>query len=166
MNTHQLQCAIENDSNMKYNVCGVYAADKTPQTLRTCKGFIANTDPHQQLGKHWIAFFYDNDTLECFDSYGRFPDVYSVYLRQFMRQFYKIKVNKKRLQSNDTAVCGQYCLFYLMCRTRGYSMDQIIDMFNSDHHLNDQFVYTFIDERFHCCMSNSSPTYQICKCEK
>ena len=106
-----------------------------------------------------IRNFYDDDTLECFDSDGRSPDGYSVYLRQFMGQFYRIKVNKKRLQSNDTAVCGQYCLFYLMCRTRGYSLDQITDMFNENYHLNDQFVYNFIDERFHCCMFYSSCSF-------
>ena len=68
------------------------------------------------------CIFSDDYALECFDSDGRSPDGYSVYLRQFMGKFYRIKVYKKRLQSNDTAVCGQYCLVYLMCRTRGYSM--------------------------------------------
>ena len=82
--------------------------------------------------------------------YGRSPDGYSVYLRQFMGTFHR---------SNDTAVCVQYCLFYLMCRTRCYSMDQITDMFNENYHLNDQFVYNFIDERFHCCMSYSSCSF-------
>jgi hypothetical protein len=110
-------------------------------------------------------YFSDDDTLECFDSDERSPDGYSVYLRQFMGRFYRIKVNKKRLQSNDTDVCGQYCLVYLMCRTRGYSMDQITDMFNENYHLNDQFVYYFIDERFHCCMSYSSCSFQICTCD-
>ena len=159
MSTYQLKCAINHDCNMRNAICGVYPADKIPRTLRMCKGFIVNTDPHQKPGKHWIVFFYDDDTLECFDSDGRSPDGYSVYLRQFMGQFYRIKVNKKRLQSNDTAVCGQYCLFYLMGRTRGYSLDQITDMFNENYHLNDQFVYNFIDERFHCCMFYSSCSF-------
>ena len=122
MNPYQLKCAINHDCNMRNAICDVYPADEIPRTLRMCKEFIVNTDPHQKTGKQWITFFYDDDTLECFDSYGRSPDGYSVYLRQFMGKFYRIKVNKKRLQSNDTAVCGQYCLVYLMCRTRGYSM--------------------------------------------
>ena len=148
MNTYQLKCAINHDCNMRNAICDVYPADEIPRTLRMCKKNIVNTDPHRKTGKQWITFFYDDDTLECFDSYGRSPDGYSVYLRQFMGIFYRIKVNKKRLQSNDTAICGQYCLFYVMCRTRGYSMDQITDMFNENNHLNDQFVYNFIDEWF------------------
>jgi hypothetical protein len=165
MNTYQLKCAINHDCNMGNAICDVYPADEIPRTLRMCKRFIVNTYPHQKHGKHWIAFLYDDDTLECFDSYGSSPDGYSVYLRQFMGTFYRIKVNKKRLQSNDTAGCGQYCLFYLMCRTRGYSMDQITDMFNENYHLNDQLVYNFIDERFHCCMSYSSCSFQVCTCD-
>ena len=166
MNTFQLQCVINCDIEMKNKILGGYAADKIPKTMQIKSGFIANTDPHQQPGKHWIAFFYDNGVLECFDSYGHSPDIYSVHLGQFMRTFYKIKVNKKRIQSNDTVVCGQYCLFYLMCRSRGYSMDEIVNIFNENYHLNDQFVYNFIDERFHCCMLPCKKAFQICSCEK
>jgi hypothetical protein len=119
-------CATDHDCNMRNAICDVYPADEIPRTLRMCKGFIVNTYPHQKPGKHWIVFFY-----------GCSPDGYSVYLRQFMGTFHR---------SNDTAVCVQYCLFYLMCRTRCYSMDQITDMFNENYHLNDQFVYNFIDE--------------------
>ena len=110
INTYQLKCATDHDCNMRNAICDVYPADEIPRTLRMCKGFIVNTYPHQKPGKHWIVFFY-----------GCSPDGYSVYLRQFMGTFHR---------SNDTAVCVQYCLFYLMCRTRCYSMDQITDMFS------------------------------------
>jgi len=165
MNTNQLQCAISCDVYMKNNVLGVFAADKIPKTLRNQSGFITNTDPHQKPGKHWLAFFYDNEVLECFDSYGLSPEHYSQSFKSLTTNFSKLKVNTKRIQSRDTAVCGQYCLFYLMCKTRGYTMEQVVDIFNNNYRLNDQFVYNFIDKRFHCCMSYSSYVYQICICE-
>ena len=165
MNTYQLQCAINYDCNMRNTVCGVYAADEIPQTLHSFTGLVPNTDPKQRPGKHWIAFFYDNGVLECFDSYGRSPELYSPHLGQFMRSFPTRRVNVKRLQSSDTTVCGQYCLFYLMCRTRGYSMEEITNMFDNNYHLNDEFVYKFINERFYCCMSCSMIQCQICVCE-
>jgi len=165
MNTYQLQCAINCDPQMKRKIVGVYAADKIPHTLQNQSGFIANTDPHQQHGRHWIAFFNANEELECFDSYGLSPDKYSHSFKSLMSNFSKLKVNTKRIQSSDTVVCGQYCLFYLMCKTRGYTLEQIVNIFNNNYHFNDQFVYNFIDERFHCCMSYSSNVYQICTCE-
>jgi hypothetical protein len=42
---------------MRNAICDVYPADEIPRTLRMCKGFIVNTDPHQKPGKHWIVFF-------------------------------------------------------------------------------------------------------------
>ena len=166
MNTYQLQCAIDCDLTMKNSICGVYAADEIPLTVQLSHGFIANTDPKQKPGKHWIAFLYVNGVLECFDSYGKSPDQYSTSFKHFMSKYSRLKVNTKRLQSSDTTVCGQYCLFFLMCRTRGQPMEQIVNMFEQNYYLNDQFVYNFIDERFHCCMSSLSSNYQICTCEK
>jgi len=58
-------------------------------TLQPSSGFIANTDPHQQPGKHWIAFFYANGLLECFDSYGLSPDRYYKYFERLMHKYSK-----------------------------------------------------------------------------
>ena len=33
--------------------------------------YIVNTDCHK--GRHWVAFYVTEDTLEFFDSYGRHP---------------------------------------------------------------------------------------------
>lgn len=104
---------------MKNKILGVYAVDEIPQTLPNLSGFITNTDPHQRPGKHWISFFVVSGVLECFDSYGLSPEYYSKSFKSFMSNYSKIEVNTKRLQSRDTTVCGQYCLFYLMCKTRG-----------------------------------------------
>lgn len=168
MNTSQLQCVIDCDPEMKKHISGVYAANELPHIIwKPSNGFIANTDPIYSPGQHWIAFYFnENGFMEFFDSYGNSPEQFSPYFKQYMGNYPSIKVNKKRLQSNDTIVCGQYCLFYLMCRTRGYSMHQIVDFFNSDFHLNDQFVYHFIDERFYCCVSSVRNNHQKCVCEK
>jgi len=83
-----------------------------------------------------------------------------------MTVYSRIEINSKRLQSKDTTVCGQYCLFYLMCRTRGYSLYQITDLFTENFNLNDQFVYNVIDEQFYCCMSICRNNYKVCLCEK
>ena len=105
---------------MKRSILGVYSANNLP-TLPSQRpiGFIANTDPAYYPGRHWVAFFIDtNDTLECFDSYGKPPEILSAYFKPLMLRFKNIVRNKKRVQSAETFVCGQYCLYYLMCRCR------------------------------------------------
>lgn len=162
MNTHQLKCAIKADTEMK-NVIGVYAADGLPKIKQLPCGLIVNTDPHQLPGKHWIAFYITkNGVLECFDSYGRSPSVYSSYIERYMKTFDKILVNTKQLQGLNTRVCGHYSLFYLMCRCRGFSMQEIIDIFTHDFIVNDQYVYDFINDRFYCCIYTVSGLCQRC----
>lgn len=154
MNTHQLMCAIHCDADMKKKVIGVFASDQIPKYYhRRPFGLIVNSDPHYLGGRHWLAFYVDErGVLEAFDSYGNFPDMYSPFLKDFMRRFTRKSVNTKILQSVDTKVCGQYCLFYLMCRCRGYSMTDFTNMFSREYEINDQFVYNFVNTRFCCCM--------------
>lgn len=166
MNTYQLQCVIDCDANMKRKIIGVYAADEIPKENHTLPyGFIVNTDPINLPGRHWIAcFITDKNILETFDSYGNSPDMLSPFIKRYMKTFKQTHINTKKLQSSETTVCGQYCLFYLICRCRGYTMQEIINNFNNNYHTNDQFVYNFIDDRFDCCMHTFSGSPQICKC--
>ena len=165
MNTTQLQRAIDCDVEMKEKIIGVFAADDIPHLIRSSSYvLIVNSDTHDLPGSHWIACYANNDVLETFDSYGYSADSLSPFIKRYMNTFTKTVNNIKRLQSSNTKVCGQYCLFYLMCRCRGYSMKDITDIFSRDFILNDQFVYNFIEERFHCCMYTTSQHCQICTC--
>jgi len=164
MNTHQLQCAIDCHVDMNKTIIGVYPANDIPKKQYLPPyGFIINTDPRQLPGKHWIAMYInERGVLEAFDSYGNLPSLYSPYIKRFMDTFKRRLINTKRIQGSETRVCGQYCLFYLLCRCKGYSMKEITDIFNEDFQINDQFVYNFIDERFHCCMYPMSGLCQTC----
>ena len=164
MNTNQLQCAIESDSKMKDSIYGVFASDEISNIqLRPMSGLIANTDVKSLPGQHWIAFYLNTkETLEIFDSYGSSIDQLTLYFQQFLNRYSTIKANGKRLQSKESKVCGQYCLFYLMSRVRGHSMEDVIQTFGNNYSFNDQFVYNDIDERFHCCMTFVNDNCQSC----
>ena len=155
MNTHQLQCVINCENNLKKNTYGVFASDEISDIcLKPKTGLIANTDVKRLTGKHWVAFYLsENNILEVFDSFGSSIDQLSIYFKHFLRKYSKIEVSQKRLQSEDTAVCGQYCLFFLLLRVNGYSMREVLDMFSNNYHSNDQFVYDIINEYFHCCIT-------------
>ena len=76
MNTEQLQRAIQCDVNMKSCVLGVFPANHIPPHLPLGRGVIANTDPASLPGRHWIAFYLNQQNeLECFDSFGKSPAV-------------------------------------------------------------------------------------------
>lgn len=156
MNTYQLKCAIVSDVDLQRSVLGVFSSDELSQVhLPPGMGVIANTDVAGLPGRHWVAFFCNRkNSLEVFDSFGYSEKELIVYFNKFMRNYAYIQSNEKRLQGDDTVVCGQYCLFYLMCRVRGFTMQQITDVFSEDYQLNDNFVYSFIDNRFHCCVNN------------
>lgn len=164
MNTEQLKCAIRCDDEMMHKIIGVYAADEIPRTLHTLPyGFIVNTDPHNLPGKHWIAcFINENNILEVFDSFGCLPKKLSPHIEKYVHSFQRYWVNNKRLQSSDTRVCGEYCLFYLMCRCRKQLPKNIIDIFSNDFKINDQFVHDFVEKRFYCCINTSKSFCQSC----
>lgn len=165
MNSHQLKCATDCDVELRRNILGIFAADQLPQKIPNEPfGLIVNIDPHYKPGRHWIALYVQRGEVEAFDSYGNLPSHYSLYIERFLQRFTKVVFNTKKLQSSYTKVCGQYCLFYLMCRCRGYSMMDITGIFSNDFKLNDEFVYYFVDERFHCCMHDELGLCQISTC--
>lgn len=167
MNTRQLQCAIQCTPCMKRTVLGVFPSDQLPSIPHQRPiGLIVNTDPACAPGRHWIALFIDSDdNIEYFDSYGKPPNDLSVFIAIYVSRFPHIKVNKKRLQSSMTAVCGQYCLYYLLCRCNGLTMQQTLNIFDSNLLTNDQFVYEFVDDKFFCCIPFNCSTSQTCTTE-
>ena len=56
----------------------------------------------------WVAFYFPSrEKGEFFDSYGHPPEYYGESFK-----FYKIEtMNKRKIQSSWSEVCGQYCIF-------------------------------------------------------
>lgn len=118
MNTIQIEKYI---SALPVQNVGVYASDQLPYRISPSTAMIVNTDPHNEDGTHWVAFYLDGDEessgiIEFFDSYGQPPHLY--FYQGFLRRNARRYVyNEHRLQSDNTQVCGQYCLVYLYLRT-------------------------------------------------
>ena len=120
MNTLQIEKYL---STLPVHNVGVHAADCLPHIISPSTALVVNTDPHNEGGTHWVAFYLDenyNDgrgMIEYFDSYGQPPHLhyYQGFLRRNARRYL---YNEHRLQSDNTQVCGQYCLVYLYLRTK------------------------------------------------
>jgi hypothetical protein len=116
MDTAQLDCLLRralSDSNVKF--LGVFPADRIPQSsARYPSCFVANVDPHDMPGQHWIACFLPNSrTVRFFDSYGLPP---SCYPALDLPPQCRVIVNTSNLQSPHSKVCGHYCVYFL-CAT-------------------------------------------------
>ena len=152
MNTLQIKRALEHNRFTKKNFCGVFAADKLPKSVNTfpCR-FIANTDPSTEPRTHWVAFYFSSrEKGEFFYSYGHPPEYYGESFK-----FYKPETwNKHKIQSSWSEVCGQYCIFYLYQKSRGYSMSKIVNMFTDNTNLNDCNVACYVRKHFNVVIEN------------
>ena len=142
MNTQQIECRLKQDLYVSQTFQGVYAIDKLPYfKYGSC---VVNTAPSTEKSGHWLALFANDSGIEYFDSYGREP-------LPTIKRKWKNKTwlsNQILLQSPLSAVCGHYCIYYLLHRARGFPMRSIVMDFGNDVDYNDEMVHKFIETRF------------------
>ena len=150
MNGSQLEKCLKSDRYTRPIFHGVFPSDVLQkvkiESFPCC--LIANTDPSDKSGEHWVAFFIDiNGHGEYFDSYGRRPKLkdFKNFLKFNSKDY---RWNSTPLQGPFTTVCGQYCMFYLLHRSRNFTMEEICGFFNKDKAMNDFLVNEFITEHF------------------
>ena len=102
---------------------GVYAKDQlSTAVIKTNHFYIINLDDSIGQGTHWTAFYYQNNKIEYFDSYGLKPP--GIILN------YSYTYNSSQLQSYVSKACGYYCLYFIYHRYHGVSFYQIIKRFS------------------------------------
>ena len=127
MNTRQVRTQLQ---RLPVRHVGVYASDRLPAdtTLPPSTALVVNTDPHNERGEHWVAFYVDTDgrRMEFFDSFGRPP--HQPAFQSFLKRNHRLPYvyNRRGLQGPDTSVCGHYCLGYLYCRSHGLTMQDFV----------------------------------------
>ena len=147
MNSSQIENALRSDSVVSMVFMGVFAADTPSSPKQFPAGYIANTEPHHMLGQHWVAFYCDGGHLECFDSFGNNPAHYSKHLQKWTDDEFKL-MQSETLQSEDSTVCEQYCMFFILLRAYGFSYQDILSAFTRNTQVNDRFVCRFINRYF------------------
>ena len=70
---------------------GVYPTDKLPIVNKYPSGLIANTDPHDKPGTHWVVTYFILlwESGVFFDSYGFSTDTYGIdgYINQNVTRY-------------------------------------------------------------------------------
>ena len=143
MNTLELEKAARSDRFLKNNFGGVYACDQLPK-YAIHNGYIADINNSKLPGSHWVAMWFVPARKEVyyFDSYGLKPP--NVHIVRFLKRnsIFK-KYNLRVLQSHCSTVCGQYCLYFLSHRARGFPPERILKTFGKKKQRNDELVVRF-----------------------
>lgn len=113
---------------------GVFAVDEIPEIYPSIKdldqwGFIYNTDPSTEEGKHWIAVFFSNNSkdLSIYDSLADpiqkrvIKDLKDAIEKLDLPYLVKLKYNAVRDQRANSVSCGLFAMKYLMSRFNGMS---------------------------------------------
>ena len=147
METREILKCFHQDGQMKQYAIGVVPADKLPIPHKRPCCFIANTDPSNKSGRHWLAIYVGADGIgELFNSYGKPPgDGFEKYMKKHCKH---VTYNSVRVQGPLSSSCGQFCIFYLSHRVRGRSMNNIISDFSVNLTENDICVVDFVNKQF------------------
>lgn len=150
METADIAEVLAKDAYTRWMVCdvfdGVHAADQLHESKHRPTAMVINTDPSWRPGRHWVAIYVPCvGPVEYFDSYGKSPDVPAIL--RFLRGKPSV-YNRRCLQSRTSEVCGQYCIYYLVHRARGRSMEEITGRFGTDKNRNDEDVDDFVHRNF------------------
>ena len=128
------------------NFIGVYAEDelKTITISSFPSLLICNTDTLSLPGSHWIAIGVFKNTVEIFD-----PGGFRLFLLpripcHLLTFIHKLSVTRtirisNLIQSDSSALCGFYCMFYVLART-SLSFKKIQSFFSSRLARNDSIL--------------------------
>jgi hypothetical protein len=146
MNTVQIKNILNRDEYSKKVFRLVVPRDKLPSKVTYPAAYVINTQGSQQRGEHWLAVFYEQSGYcSFFDSYGMSPSFYN--LREFVfKTSHGFEHNMQQLQGLSSNVCGNYCVYFIMLKARGFSMKEILHLFDKENFLmNDFKMKCFLD---------------------
>lgn len=158
MNTKQIWQALTCNSVTEPYFDGVFPSDFLKKIKRKPELIICNTDPSTKPGAHWVLFFFNNDTVDFYDSLGQDITHYGSLFINFVEKFAETyEQSNIRTQPNNSSLCGYYCLYYAYHRCQGQQMSQIINSMKSPLH-----VINFVNNHFKFCRRSKCSLLQSC----
>ena len=124
MNTKQIWQALTCNTKTEPYFDGVFSIDMLHKIKNKPKLIICNTDPSTKPGKHWVLFFFHNDTVDFFDSLGNDMNYYGDEFLDFAQRFsskYQIslfKLNPQILQYVDNTVSTLHTKYVMVKKWR------------------------------------------------
>lgn len=155
MNTQQIDTILKNDKYSKRDFIAALPRDLfLSSQIHYPSAYVCNLDDSSKSGSHWVALYFINDSCEYFDSYG-LPPFLSDMMTKISNNCKEIYWNQQPIQSENTTVCGQYCIMYILLRARNYSMNEIANIFSPNNlELNDHIINEFVMLHFKSMVDN------------
>lgn len=166
MNSKQLFEALSSNKVTSSFFDGIYACDQLDDIVIRPQLIIANTQPSNMSGEHWLGFFFESNTVDVFDSLGRNLTSYSHaenLLMDFVRRYsFFMRGLKSRIQPINSDICGEMCLYFSYFRSLGYSLEFIVDKMKDVNN-----VLQFIENTFNQDILKEKCTFsQHCQKQK
>jgi hypothetical protein len=146
LNNVQLDYLAKGHPSLGPHFYGTRPCDRLPQKpdKKGPVGYIVNTDPQGQPGRHWIALWTHDNVCEVLDSYAIPLETYRTTqpLQAWLDRHWKYVVsNGQSLQSLYSQSCGDYALMFLIDRAEGNTMNTFLNRFEKhDYVQNDHKV--------------------------
>ena len=146
MDTLAINHTLMGDTYARNIFGGTWALDEIEKKWKRCQQvpvcFVVNSAPSWHPGTHWTAVYLDNGSMEHFCSFGidapeKLADLMGCHYQR----------NTRRLQTTTSDLCGEYCILYLLCRCRGYSLQDFVKCFSRDTSVNDKIVNISMSRR-------------------
>jgi hypothetical protein len=140
---------------------GVFPCDQLPYDANLPINIIANTDPANLPGEHWICIsIKKNGRGQYFDSFG-LPPLKEEFFNFLERKCTKgWSYNKVALQNLNSQTCGHYCVLYVIFKCQDLSYKNFISKFNSNTLENDKRMLA-IFKNFSLAKKIPSSAHQI-----
>ena len=137
MTNFEIQKYYENEP--RFN--GVFSRDNLPKEIKD-GAYVINLDEHADTGTHWLALFCMRDEVIYFDSFG------VEHIPQEIKKFIgnkNIKANIYRVQTNDSVMCGYFCIGFIDFMLAGKTLIDYTALFcPHDFNKNDQIILSYI----------------------
>lgn len=150
MNGREITQRLERHPTARRIFRGVYARDELPTrvNLHQRQAFIINTDKAGEPGQHWVAIYFPGHgkPAEYFDSFGLRPlyrEIEDFIFKHYTRCLY----NQSSLQDVESAVCGLYCMYFVIRKSRGVRLENVLSIFDPRQPwINDRRVTFFLQQ--------------------
>ena len=119
---------------------GAYSRDNLPKIKDGA--YIINLDEYSDIGTHWIALWVNNsNNITYFDGFGveHIPEEIKAFIGNK-----NINTNVFRIQTNDSIMCGYFCIGSINYMLNGKTLTEYTYFFSpNDFKKNDDIILNY-----------------------